>query len=154
LGFGDFVSDITPDVVEDAGGWTADRLDDVGWESGGDWVRAQSRSLANRMGAQVDELDLGQTDDRTKLIYGSPSKLRSTAKNLKDLQRAFDDVGQGLGGLDSSAIIGDQAAVGGDTNDARRVDLQPFIRRGPGQAEEPALTVAGLDSAVSGLVIV
>ncbi|MFF8605784.1 putative T7SS-secreted protein [Streptomyces sp. NPDC015346] len=124
MGFGDFVSDITPDVVEDAvedgvewvgnrvedaGNWTADRLEDVGWESGADWVREQSRSVANRMGAEVDEMDLGQTEDKTKLIYGSPAKLRSTASHLRDLQSSFDQVGKGLKGLDSSAVKGEAA---------------------------------------------
>ncbi|MFI0989464.1 putative T7SS-secreted protein [Streptomyces exfoliatus] len=124
MGIGDFISDITPDAVEDvvedgvewagnrvedAGNWTADRLDDVGWESGADWVRRQSRSVANRMGAEVDEMDLGQTEDKTKLIYGSPSKLRSTASHLRDLQASFDKVGQGLKGLDASAVKGEAA---------------------------------------------
>ncbi|MGW1979510.1 putative T7SS-secreted protein, partial [Streptomyces sp. NPDC001889] len=124
MGIGDIVSDLTPDVVEDAvekgtewagervedaGNWTADRLDDIGWESGSDWVRDKSRSLANRMGAQVDELDLGQSEDRTELVHGSPSKLRSTASHLKDLQKAFDSVGTGLAGLDSSALRGQAA---------------------------------------------
>ncbi|MFI1885369.1 putative T7SS-secreted protein [Streptomyces jumonjinensis] len=124
MGIGDIVSDLTPDSVEntiekgtewvgdrveDAGDWTADRLDDVGWESGSDWVRDKSRSLANRMGAQVDELDLGQSEDKTKLVHGSPSKLRSSASHLKDLQKAFDNVGKGLGGLDSSALKGQAA---------------------------------------------
>ncbi|WP_079181484.1 putative T7SS-secreted protein [Streptomyces sp. Tue 6075] len=124
MGFGDFVSDITPDVVEDAvedgvewagdrvedaGNWTGDRLDDVGWESGADWVREKSRSVANRMGAEVDEMDLGQTEDKTKLIYGSPSEIRSTATHLRKLQGSFDKVGGGLKGLDSSAIKGQAA---------------------------------------------
>ncbi|ROQ67849.1 RHS repeat-associated protein [Streptomyces sp. 840.1] len=124
MGIGDIVSDLTPDVVEDAvedgtkwvgdrvedvGNWTADRLDDVGWESGADWVREQSRSVANRMGAEVDEMDLGQTEDKTKLIYGSPSGLRSSAAHLKALQGAFDKVGGGLKGLDASTLKGKTA---------------------------------------------
>ncbi|AIS01006.1 putative T7SS-secreted protein [Streptomyces glaucescens] len=124
MGIGDFISDITPDSVEnavedgvewvgnrveDAGKWTADRLDDVGWESGADWVREQSRSVANRMGAEVDEMDLGQTEDKTKLIYGSPDKLRSTAQKLRGFQKAFDDAGGGLKGLDSSRLKGEAA---------------------------------------------
>ena len=124
MGLGDIVSDLTPDVVEDAvedgvewtgnrvedaGNLTADRLQDVGWDSGADWVREQSRSVANRMGAEVDEMDLGQTEDKTKLIYGSPSELRSTASHLKDLQGAFDKVGGGMRGLDSSALKGQAA---------------------------------------------
>ncbi|MER6910305.1 putative T7SS-secreted protein [Streptomyces sp. NPDC000594] len=105
----------TGDRVEDAGDWTADRLDDVGWESGSDWVRDKSRSLANRMGAQVDELDLGQSEDKSKLVHGSPSKIRSTASHLKDLRKAFDGVGKGLGGLDSSALKGQAADAFRDT---------------------------------------
>ncbi|SES47265.1 RHS repeat-associated core domain-containing protein [Streptomyces sp. yr375] len=124
MGIGDFISDITPDSVEDAveggvewvgnrvedaGNWTADRLDDVGWESGADWVREQSRSVANRMGAEVDEMDLGQTEDKTKLIYGSPGKLDATATKLRAFQTAFDNAGVGLKGLDSSRLKGETA---------------------------------------------
>ncbi|MBC7269996.1 MAG: type IV secretion protein Rhs, partial [Streptomyces sp.] len=117
-------SDLTPDVVEDAvedgvewvgnrvedaGNWTADRLDDVGWESGADWVREQSRSVANRMGAEVDEMDLGQTEDKTKLVYGSPSKISATAEKLRGFQSAFDSAGEGLKGMDSSRLKGETA---------------------------------------------
>ncbi len=124
MGIGDFVRDITPDVVEDtvedgvewvgarvedAGNWTGDRLEDAGWESGADWVREKSRSVANRMGAEVDEMDLGQTEDKTKLIYGSPSEIRSTATHLRKLQGAFDKVGGGLKGVDASALKGQAA---------------------------------------------
>ncbi|MFD7322592.1 putative T7SS-secreted protein [Streptomyces sp. NPDC059875] len=124
MGIGDFISDITPDSVEDAveegvewvgnrvedaGNWTADRLEDVGWESGADWVREQSRSVANRLGAEVDEMDLGQTEDKTKLIYGSASKINATAAKLTAFQSAFDDTGDGLKGLDSSQLKGETA---------------------------------------------
>ncbi|WP_234348004.1 putative T7SS-secreted protein [Streptomyces specialis] len=85
------------------------RLGDVGWESGADWVREQSRSLANRMGAETDELDLGQTEDNTKLIYGSPGTLRANVSHLRDFQRSFADVGAGLGGLDSDSLRGETA---------------------------------------------
>ncbi|MGW0927740.1 putative T7SS-secreted protein [Streptomyces sp. NPDC002644] len=124
MGIGDFISDITPDSVEDAvedgvewvgnkvegaGNWTADRLEDVGWDSGADWVREQSRSVANRMGAEVDEMDLGQSEDKTKLIYGSAEKIRSTAEKLRAFQAAFDNAGEGLRGLDSSKLKGEAA---------------------------------------------
>ncbi|WP_428952865.1 putative T7SS-secreted protein [Streptomyces sp. cg35] len=124
MGFGDIISDITPDVVEDAvedgvewvgnrvedaGNWTADRLDDVGWESGADWVREQSRSVANRMGAEVDEMDLGQTEDKTKLIYGSPDTLLDRARQLRGFQKAFDTTGDGIKGLSSDELKGEAA---------------------------------------------
>ncbi|MBV2357332.1 RHS domain-containing protein [Streptomyces sp. J2-1] len=124
MGIGDFISDITPDSVEDAvkggaawvgdrvedaGDWTADRLQDVGWDSGADWVREQSRSVADRLGAEVDELDLGQTEDRTKLIFGSVGKIRATSEQLTAFQGAFDDTGDGLKDLDSSRLKGEAA---------------------------------------------
>lgn len=124
MGLGDLVKDLTPDPiehavehgvewagdrVEDVGDWTADRLEDVGWDSGADWVREKSRSLANRMGAEVDEMDLGQTEDKTKLIYGSASKLRATVGHLKDFQTAFNNVGLGLEGLDAESLKGKAA---------------------------------------------
>ncbi|GGS28620.1 type IV secretion protein Rhs [Streptomyces humidus] len=124
MGIGDFISDITPDSVEeaveegvewagnrveDAGNWTADRLEDVGWDSGADWVREKSRSVADRMGAETDEMDLGQTEDRTKLIYGSADKLNATATKLRAFRTAFDDAGEGLRGLDSSRLEGETA---------------------------------------------
>ncbi|MQY16188.1 hypothetical protein SRB5_63840 [Streptomyces sp. RB5] len=130
MGIGDFISDITPDSVEnavesgtewlgdrveDAGNWTADRLDDVGWQSGADWVRENSRSLANQMGAQVDELQLGETEDKTKLVYGSPDKLRSLATNLRSLGESFTGVGNGLKGLDSAHLKGAAADAFRDT---------------------------------------
>ncbi|MER5492485.1 putative T7SS-secreted protein [Streptomyces sp. NPDC002490] len=124
MGVGDFLSDITPDSVEnavedgaewvgnrveDAGNWTADRLDDVGWESGSEWVREQSRSVANRMGAEVDEMDLGQTEDKTKLVHGSAAEIRSSATKLRAFRAAFDDAGEGLKGLKSTELKGEAA---------------------------------------------
>ncbi|MEU8652302.1 putative T7SS-secreted protein [Streptomyces sp. NPDC048737] len=124
MGIGDFISDITPDSVEDvvedgvewvgnrvedAGNWTADRLGDAGWQSGADWVREQSRSVANRLGAEVDEMDLGQTEDKTKLVYGSPGKITATATKLRAFQKAFDGTGDGLKGMDPSRLKGETA---------------------------------------------
>ncbi|MFD8379911.1 putative T7SS-secreted protein [Streptomyces sp. NPDC059679] len=120
MGLGDFVPDFVEDwvedrvedvgeVVDDVGDWTADRLDDVGWESGADWVRDKSDSVANALGADVDEMQLGETEDPKKLVHGSPDKLRSTAGHLRDFQTAFDNVGKGLQGLDAAHLKGKSA---------------------------------------------
>ncbi|WP_019354956.1 putative T7SS-secreted protein [Streptomyces sp. AA1529] len=120
MGWRDFVPDSVEDKAEDlaegagdfvegAGNWTGDRLDDVGWESGGDWVRDKSRSAANAMGAETAEFQLDETDDPKKLVFGSPSKIRSTAKHLKDLQTAFDNVAKGLKGLKKGNLKGKAA---------------------------------------------
>ncbi|MFP8944609.1 putative T7SS-secreted protein [Streptomyces fenghuangensis] len=97
------------DGVEWLGDRTAEGLDKAGWESGADWVRDKSRSTANAMGADTEELQLGQTEDPRKLVYGSAGKLRSTAGHLKDFAKSFDNVGRGIKGLDSSGIEGEAA---------------------------------------------
>ncbi|MGY0059881.1 putative T7SS-secreted protein [Streptomyces sp. LZ34] len=120
MGLGDFVPDGLEDWVDDrvedvgegidaAGDWTADRLDDVGWESGADWVRDKSDSAANALGADVDEMQLGETEDAKKLIHGSPGKLRSTASHLTDFKTAFNNVGKGLQGLGAGSLKGKSA---------------------------------------------
>ncbi|GAA2412935.1 hypothetical protein GCM10010420_47990 [Streptomyces glaucosporus] len=120
MGLGDFVPDVIEDKVEQGveklgdgvewlGDKTADGLQKVGWESGADWVRDKSRTTANALGAEVDELQLGETEDPKKLIYGSADKLRSTASHLKDFAKAFDNVGRGIKGLDSSELKGEAA---------------------------------------------
>jgi RHS repeat-associated protein len=97
------------DTVEWAGNKTADGLDKVGWEGGADFVRDKSRSAANYLGADVAEMQLGETEDPKKLIYGSVSRIRSTVKHLKDFQSAFEKVGNGLKALDSSHWKGEAA---------------------------------------------
>ncbi|GAA2358805.1 putative T7SS-secreted protein [Streptomyces cuspidosporus] len=120
MGLGDFIPDSVEDwvedrvedlgeVVDDVGDWTADRLDDIGWESGADWVRDKSDSVANALGADVDEMQLGETEDPKKLVHGSPDKLRTTASHLRDFKNAFNDVGKGLQGLDAGHLKGEAA---------------------------------------------
>jgi hypothetical protein len=120
MGIGDFIPDPIEDaaetvtegtgnVIEGAGNFTADRMDDVGWESGGEWVRDNSRSLANRLGAETDEFQLDETDDPKKLVYGSPGKIRSTAKHLRDFEKAFNQVVNGLKKLPQGTLKGKAA---------------------------------------------
>ncbi|GAA0444193.1 putative T7SS-secreted protein [Streptomyces olivaceiscleroticus] len=97
------------DGVNWAGDKAADVMDGVGLEGGADWVREASGSVANRLGSEVAELELGQTDDPHKLIYGSAGKLRSTVSHLNDFQKAFGKVARGLKGLDSSHWRGEAA---------------------------------------------
>ncbi|WP_243274575.1 putative T7SS-secreted protein [Streptomyces albus subsp. chlorinus] len=99
----------TGDVVEGVGDWSADRMDDVGWESGADWTRDTSRSVANRLGAETAELQLDETEDPKRLVYGSPGKIRSTAKHLRDFNTAFTNVANGLKGLPKGSLKGKAA---------------------------------------------
>ncbi|MEU4885900.1 MULTISPECIES: putative T7SS-secreted protein [Streptomyces] len=119
-GIGDFIPDPVEEWAEDRAGeagefveglgdGTADALEGVGWQGGANWVREKSGSVANAMGADVAELDLGQSEDPKKLIHGSPGKLRSTAGHLADFRKAFENVGNGLKKVDAGALRGEAA---------------------------------------------
>ncbi|WP_328299805.1 DUF6531 domain-containing protein [Streptomyces sp. NBC_00435] len=110
MGWRDFVPDVVEDVVEEgtekvgdaiewAGDKTADLAEDVGLDGAGDWIRDKSRSAANQLGADVAELELGQTEDPNKLVYGSVSKIRAQVSHLNDFKASFDKVGNGLKGM-------------------------------------------------------
>ncbi|MFF7648960.1 putative T7SS-secreted protein [Streptomyces sp. NPDC007983] len=120
MGIGDFVpdgvEDWVGDRVEDVGGaidattdWGADRLDDVGLNDAADYVRDKGDEAANALGADVDELQLDQTEDEKKLIRGNPEKLRGAASHLTDFMKAFEKVAGGLKGLDSHHLKGKTA---------------------------------------------
>ncbi|MEV6583198.1 putative T7SS-secreted protein [Streptomyces sp. NPDC051582] len=107
MGWRDFVPDSIEDKVEHgvekvgdaiewAGDKTADLAEEVGLDDAGDWIRDTSRSAANQLGADVSELELGQTDDPKKLVYGSVSKIRAQVSHLNDFKTAFESVGNGL----------------------------------------------------------
>ncbi|NXY95119.1 RHS domain-containing protein [Streptomyces sp. BR123] len=110
MGWRDLIPDSAEDWVEDraedlgelielGGDNVAGVADDMGWESAGDWVRDKSRSAANQLGADVAELELGQTEDPKRLIYGSPAKIREQVGHLNDFKESFTSVGNGLKNL-------------------------------------------------------
>ncbi|MFG3252143.1 putative T7SS-secreted protein [Streptomyces sp. NPDC048172] len=131
MGWGDLVPDGVKDKYEDAkeavgdgvegmGNWGADRLDDAGWQGGADFVRDKSRSLANRLGADVAELQLDESDEPDRLVYGSPGKLRATSEHLTDFQKAFNQVARGLKRLPEGKLKGKAADAFWD-----KVGLEP-----------------------------
>ncbi|MER7397607.1 putative T7SS-secreted protein [Streptomyces sp. NPDC000151] len=95
--------------IDHYSGQLADTMDDAGWDSGADWVRSKGDSVANHLGAEVEEWQLGETEDPKKLVHGSVGKIRATAKNLTDFQKAFDKVASGMRQLDSGEWRGKAA---------------------------------------------
>ncbi|MBZ4014292.1 putative T7SS-secreted protein, partial [Streptomyces purpurogeneiscleroticus] len=95
--------------IDHYSGRLADTMDDAGWGSGADWVRSKGDSVANHLGAEVQEWELGETEDPKKLVHGSADKIRATAKNLSDFQKAFDKVASGMRQLDSGEWRGESA---------------------------------------------
>ncbi|MFT2016465.1 putative T7SS-secreted protein [Streptomyces sp. 796.1] len=122
MGIGDFIPDEIEDAVEEGtevlgkgvenvGNMAADGLEKVGADDAADWTRKNSRSLADGMGADVAEMRLDETNDPTKLIYGSPSKLASAVSHLRDFQAAFERIGNGLKGLQATDWQGEAAGM-------------------------------------------
>ncbi|MEU4730298.1 putative T7SS-secreted protein, partial [Streptomyces sp. NPDC023588] len=120
MGWRDFVPDVVEDAVEDGAEkvgdaieWTGDKVADVAEEVGlddaGDWIRDKSRSAANQLGADVSEMELGQTEDPKKLVYGSVSKIRAQVSHLNDFKSSFTMVGNGLKGLEGDGLKGASA---------------------------------------------
>ncbi|MET3986658.1 putative T7SS-secreted protein [Streptomyces sp. PvR034] len=105
----DDAAEVVGEGVEWVGDKTAETLEAAGWQKGANAVRETVDSAANWLGADVAEVQLGQSDDPKKLVHGSPTKLRSTAAHLTDLQAACDRTGGGLKGLDSAALKGESA---------------------------------------------
>ncbi|MET8753940.1 putative T7SS-secreted protein [Streptomyces sp. NPDC004667] len=121
MGWQDFIPDVVEDKVEHGiekvgdfvewgGSKVAGLADDVGMEEAGDWIRDRSRSAANQLGSDVAELELGQTDDPKKLVYGSVTKIHAQVGHLSDFKRAFESVGNGLKNLTEPDGLKGQAA--------------------------------------------
>jgi len=81
-------------------------LSSVGLSSAGQWVDRTGDDLANDLGAQVPEEQLGQTTDPTQLIHGDPAALRKTAGQLRTFSGAFGETATGLEGIDTSHWTG------------------------------------------------
>lgn len=97
---------LTGDAVEWLGDKAADKLEDVGWQGGANAVRSMANSAANRLGADVGEVELGQSEDPRQLVHGSASTLRATAGHLNDFHAAFTRTGEGLKKLGTDGIKG------------------------------------------------
>jgi uncharacterized protein YukE len=94
----------------DAGtNWAGDGLERVGAHEMADSVEDWGDNAASGLGAQVEEQQLGQTDQPKELIHGSSSDIVSSAKHLRDFQGAFERVGQGMRKLDASHWKGEAA---------------------------------------------
>ncbi|WP_086734297.1 putative T7SS-secreted protein [Streptomyces glaucescens] len=88
-----------------------DGLDHVGLEDAADAVEDWGDEVASDLGATPGERQLGETEEANELVHGNPTKIRESAKHLKDFHGAFDKVGQGMRKVDSSGWKGE----GGDT---------------------------------------
>ncbi|WP_329584818.1 DUF6531 domain-containing protein [Kitasatospora sp. NBC_01250] len=93
-------------------------LDFVGLHDAANMVDNWGDSVADDLGAQVGEKQLGQSEDPKDLVHGDAKALGDTAAHLRKFHDAFQETGSGLQALDSSHWQG-QAA------DAFRAKFEP-----------------------------
>ncbi|WP_406477012.1 putative T7SS-secreted protein [Streptomyces platensis] len=105
----DGIKEAAGEAVDSASDMTADALDYVGADGAAKTVRSAGDDVADALGAQVDERQLGESDDPKELIHGDVAKINESAAHLKDFYAAFERVGQGIRKLDAGSWKGKAA---------------------------------------------
>ncbi|MFD4461783.1 putative T7SS-secreted protein [Nocardia sp. NPDC058480] len=120
MGLGDFIDKVgsaiedgVEDFVEGAGEVIDDGLDVVGDAAGYVGLDSVDNALddlgdniASATGGDVEEEELGQTEDPKELILGEPSEIGSTAETLKKMAAAIESTGQALQKIDAADWTG------------------------------------------------
>ncbi|AZS72292.1 type IV secretion protein Rhs [Streptomyces lydicus] len=105
----DGVKEAAGEAVDSATDMTADALDYVGADGAAKTVRSAGDDVADALGAQVAERQLGESDDPKELVHGDVAKINESAAHLKDFYAAFERVGQGIRKLDAGSWKGKAA---------------------------------------------
>ncbi|KAF0847193.1 putative T7SS-secreted protein [Nocardia caishijiensis] len=120
MGIGDFfdkvgsaIEDGVENVVEGAGQIIDDGLDvvgdaakHVGLEKIGNALDDLGDNIASATGGDVEEEELGRTEDPKELILGEPSEIGSAADTLTKMAEAIESTGQALQKIDAAEWTG------------------------------------------------
>ncbi|MFD3702363.1 putative T7SS-secreted protein [Nocardia sp. NPDC058658] len=120
MGIGDFIDKVggaiedgVENVVEGAGQIIDDGLDvvgdaaeHVGLEKIGNALDDLGDNIASATGGDVEEEELGQTEDPKELILGEPSEIASAAETLNTMADAIESTGQALQKIDAAEWTG------------------------------------------------
>ncbi|MFF4499346.1 putative T7SS-secreted protein [Streptomyces sp. NPDC001401] len=91
--------------------WTADQgadvLSAVGADGLAEGVRDLGEGINNRLGGEVAERSLGESEDPRELVHGSAGALEARARHLQKFSQAFENVGQGMRSLDAGEWQGE-----------------------------------------------
>ena len=96
-------------LIDDGAHALGSGLSAVGLSGAAQWVDRTGDDVANFLGAQVPEEQLGQTTDPAQLIHGDPGALRSAAGQLRTFSGAFAETAAGLEGLEPGSWTGEAA---------------------------------------------
>ncbi|CAG7610219.1 putative T7SS-secreted protein [Actinacidiphila bryophytorum] len=97
-------------LLDDNAHLLAAGLDAAGLHRAAEWTEDTGDLIADRLGADVAEQQLGQTAEPGDLLHGDPGRLRAAAGHLRRLHTAFDTGRAGLSRLDPGNWYG----AGGD----------------------------------------
>ncbi|NKX85695.1 putative T7SS-secreted protein, partial [Nocardia coubleae] len=110
---GSAIEDGVENVVEGAGQIIDDGLDvvgdaakHVGLEKIGNALDDLGDNIASATGGDVEEEELGQTEDPKELILGEPSEIGSAAETLTKMAEAIESTGQALQKIDAAEWTG------------------------------------------------
>src|ERR1700761_5943599 len=132
------------DGLNDGAHLIGDGLSAVGLQGAAQTVDTLGDKAGYHLGADVAELQLGETTDPAELVHGDPAAIRSSASKLRTFSGAFGGTAGGLRGLDTGHWTGAAA-------DAFRAKFTPH----PAQWQDASSatgTAAGAPEAYAGAV--
>ncbi|WP_329176469.1 WXG100 family type VII secretion target [Streptomyces sp. NBC_01477] len=88
------------EVIDHGAHIVGDGLEHVGLDDAADWVEDKGDAVADHLGADVAEQQLGQSDEPKELLHGDSGKIRAAATHLAKFSKAFDTGHTGLSHLD------------------------------------------------------
>lgn len=97
------------DRTEDGLRWGGDQLTEAGWDGGGEAMHEAADGVANVTGAELDERELGQTEDPKELIRGEPSAIESKSTTLSEMSTSIGNTGEALAAIKVNDWAGDGA---------------------------------------------
>ncbi|MCW2819549.1 MAG: hypothetical protein JWR42_2336 [Marmoricola sp.] len=127
MGLGDWLKDKADDAgdwAENAfeegkktvGGWVddgssavADVLDRVGLEGAADFVENTGDDIADSLGDEVAERQLGDTEDPKQLVHGEVERIHEVATHLTSFSTSMASAATGLAGIDAGGWTGSAA---------------------------------------------
>jgi RHS repeat-associated protein len=93
-------------AVSDGAQLAGDALDAAGLSSAARAVDTLGDKAGYALGADVPELQLGQTSEPAQLVHGDPAAIRASASRLATFRAAFGQTADGLTGLDTEHWTG------------------------------------------------
>ena len=116
-----------------------DGLNAVGLHGAAQTVDTLGDQAGYHLGADVAELQLGETTDPAELVHGDPAAIRSSASKLRTFSGAFGETASGLRGLDTGHWTGAAA-------DAFRAKFAPQPARWQDAASATGSAAGALES--------